>query len=654
MKFNNAILLLFFLFVLSYTNIIHAQYNEKYRPQFHFSPKKGWIGDPDGLVHSEGKYHLFWWGHAISEDLVHWEELPYPMQGSDGSFSYFSGSVVVDKDNTAGFGPNSMIAVYTMHKRGDSLPETQGLSVSNDRINFNFYKDNPVLDVRKIFFRDPQVFWHAPAKKWIMVITVPDMHKIHFYSSGNLKDWIYLSEFGDLGPRSAFWECPDLFELNVEGDSTQKKWVLLIGQGPNRVQYFMGTFDGKEFRADDATIGWLNEGKGIPGVVFDSFEGMNYANWRKSGTAFGSRPDIADSVVRIGRGDASSSRGSDTTRGTLTSQPFFIKQNAINFLIAGGNHPGQTCINLVINNKVVRSASGNNSSLLKWEGWDVSELKGQKAIIQIIDNYSGSDWGHIRIDHIMFSNAAQQQKLQHALWLDYGTDFYATRSYRYLDSVKPKPAFLGWLGNWEYARDVPSEWGKGFQSVPREIGLKKFPEGIRLVQAPIAALKGLRKDSVLFTNRIIKGVNEIPEFKPTTNTYEIEAVFNTDSLSVFGLNLLVGEGRKLVLSYNPKTFSLCLDRSDCTDFTSNADFTMKFATKMFVPAEPEGNLLKLHLLVDQSSIEVFTSQGKVVLSALTYPSSSQTGIQLFSEKGKTQLVSFKGWTLSSIWEKSNP
>jgi sucrose-6-phosphate hydrolase SacC (GH32 family) len=98
-----------------------AQYNEKYRPQFHFSPKKGWIGDPDGLVHSNGKYHLFWWGHAVSNDLVHWEELPYPMLGGDRSFSYFSGSVVVDKDNTAGFGANSMIAAYTMHKPGDSL-----------------------------------------------------------------------------------------------------------------------------------------------------------------------------------------------------------------------------------------------------------------------------------------------------------------------------------------------------------------------------------------------------------------------------------------------------------------------------------------------------------------------------------------------------
>jgi len=192
MKPNISVSYMVFFIISLCTVNLKAQYNEKYRPQFHFSPKSGWIGDPDGLVYFEGKYHLFWWGHAVSEDLVHWKELPYPMQGSDGSFSYFSGSVVIDKSNTAGFGPNSMIAFYTMHKRGDSLPETQGLSVSNDQINFNFYKGNPVLGVKKVFFRDPQVFWHEQTCKWIMVVTVPDQHKIHFYSSGNLKDTICL------------------------------------------------------------------------------------------------------------------------------------------------------------------------------------------------------------------------------------------------------------------------------------------------------------------------------------------------------------------------------------------------------------------------------------------------------------------------------
>lgn len=631
---------------------LYAQYNEKYRPQFHFSPKSGWIGDPDGLIYSEGKYHLFWWGHAVSEDLVRWQELPYPMKGGNRSFSYFSGSVVVDKENTAGLGTNSMIAVYTMHYPGDSLPEKQAISVSNDRINFNFYEGNPVLDVRKIFFRDPQVFWHEPTQKWVMAVTVPDMKKIHFYSSRNLKEWVYMSEFGDLGPRSAFWECPDLFEMDVDGEPGHKKWILLIGQGPNRVQYFMGDFDGKQFHADTTTVAFLKDGIGLPGKLFESFDALSYGNWKTTGTAFGNRPDDSDSVVRIGRGDANSLNGGNVETGTITSPVFTITEPVINFLIAGGNLPGRACINLLVDQKVVRTATGNNSNLLKWEGWDVSNLKGQKASIQIVDKASDEQWGHIRIDHILFSKVLQPKCLEHGLWLDHGTDFYATRSYRFPGNPEHKPVFMGWMGNWDYSRKVPSTWGKGFQSLPRAIALRRFREGIRLVQAPVFQLQQLRKHPVHFTNKTISGTKDLPEFKPAKNTYEIEAIFSTEIPSVFGFNLLVGEGRQLKLSYNPKTASLCIDRTNCTDFTTDADFTQKFATKMYAPVEPENKRLKFHILVDQSSVEVFTNKGKVVASLVTYPSESQTGIQVFSEKGPARLISFTAWELSSIWNHS--
>jgi len=643
--------LLFALLLVTAMQHLYAQYDEKYRPQFHFSPQKGWIGDPDGLVYTGGKYHLFWWGHAVSEDLVHWEELPYPMQGGSRAFSYFSGSVVVDKNNTAGFGANSMIAVYTMHYPGDSLPEQQAISVSNDRINFNFYEGNPVLDVRKIFFRDPQVFWHEPIQKWVMAVTVPDIKKIHFYSSRNLKEWVYMSEFGNLGPRSAFWECPDLLELDVEGEPGKKKWVLLIGQGPNRVQYFVGDFDGKQFRADDATVAFLKDGTGLAGKVFESFDATGYGTWKTTGTAFGSRPDDSDSVVRIGSGDANSRNGGNGKTGTLTSPVFTITEPVINFLIAGGNRPGKTCINLLVHQKVVRSATGDNSDLLKWNGWDVSDLKGEKAVIQIVDDASDEQWGTIRIDHILFSKVLHPKGLQHGLWLDYGTDFYATRSYRFPENPEHRPVFMGWMGNWDYARNVPSTWGKGFQSLPRAIALKKFPEGIRLVQSPIQALTKLRKKPVQFTNRAISGTRDITEFKPGRNTYEIDAVFSSKAAAAFGFNLLVGEGRRLRLSYDPATSNLCIDRTNCTDFTGNVDFTQKFATKMYAPVTPENGQVRLHMLVDQSSVEVFTNQGKVVLSLVTYPSELQTGIQVFSEKGPARLISFTGWELSSIWDQ---
>ncbi|MBE7159111.1 MAG: glycoside hydrolase family 32 protein, partial [Rhodospirillales bacterium] len=226
--------------------------DEKYRPQYHFRPQKGWIGDPDGLVKWKGNYHLFWWGHAVSRDLVHWKELSYPMKGGNG-FTYFSGSVIIDKNNTAGFGDSSMIAVYTEHKN-DSVPEYQSISFSQDDSIFHYYQNNPVLDIGSNSFRDPQVFWYEPKRQWIMIVTNAQLHKESFYSSPDVKHWTHLSDFGPMGSYNSDWEVPDLFQLPVDGNFNQKKWVLSIGQGPNRMQYFLGDFDGTTFTPDAQTV----------------------------------------------------------------------------------------------------------------------------------------------------------------------------------------------------------------------------------------------------------------------------------------------------------------------------------------------------------------------------------------------------------------
>lgn len=486
-------------FIFFYSNKLFAQYNEKYRPQFHFSPQKGWIGDPDGLVKFKGKYHLFWWGHAISEDMVHWYEMPYPMKGGNNTFTYFSGSVVVDKNNTAGFGDSSMVAVYTMHKN-DQVPEAQALSYSNDGINFHYYENNPVLDISSNSFRDPQVFWHKRTNKWIMAVAMPHRHKVGFYASSDLKQWQHLSDFGPMGAQASDWEVPDLFQLPVDGNSNNKKWVLTIGQGPNRVQYFLGDFDGTEF--------------------------------------------IPDAQTR-----------------------------------------------------------------------------------------------------------AQSKKADSALWADYGTDFYAARTWRNVDdTVSSRTTWLGWMGNWDYARQVPTKWGKGFESVPRDIDLQTFAEGARLVQTPIPELKQLRKDSVVFSNKMINGISKVTAFAPAKNIYEIEASFDTHSVGVVGFNLLVGNGRKLVVGYDTKAEKLFIDRTNCTDFTSDSVFNKHFPVKVFAPLTIKNHLLKLHILVDQSSVEVFASDGKIVMSTITFPAESQIGIELFAEQGKAKLVNFKGWILESIWK----
>ena len=332
---------------------------QKYYPQYHFRPAAGWIGDPDGLVYTDSLFHLFWWGHATSPDLVHWTEHPQPMKGGDGTFSYFSGSVAVDNHNTAGFGRKSMVAVFTRHYPGDTLPETQALAVSTDGGTvFNYYAQNPVLDINRIFFRDPQVFWYAPGKLWKMVVSVPDIQQIHIYESADLKSWKFCSAFDGLGAKNSFWECPDLFELSVAGTG-QKKWVMLIGRGPNRVQYFVGDFNGKTFTPDSLTAAYLTSGTGLSGTVFEDFE-QGLGNWKPTGNFAGKEPPAVDYLGN----SYVATPAQKPSAGRLTSQTFNIQSNAINFLIAGSNKPGSTCINLVVDGKTLRSTTGDNTKFL--------------------------------------------------------------------------------------------------------------------------------------------------------------------------------------------------------------------------------------------------------------------------------------------------
>lgn len=340
----------------------------------------------------------------------------------------------------------------------------------------------------------------------------------------------------------------------------------------------------------------------------------------------------------LGAGYVDSFGGSDSATGTLTSPEFQISKKAINFLIGGGNHPGQTCINLLIGDKVVRTASGDGTGSLKWNGWEVSELKGQKAKIQIVDSYTGTDFGHLMVDHILFADSVKDDHTEQALWADYGSDFYAARSWRDIDGVANRTVWCGWMGNWDYANAVPNLWGRGFPSLPREVSLATFPEGVRLVQNPVPELHKLRREPV----------QELSHFKPSRNTYEIEAQFAvTKPDAKFGFDLLVGDGRKLVLSYAAAKAQLSLDRTQTSDFKSDETFNKTFPRTMAAPLLARDGRIKLHLFVDQSSIEVLADSGQVVLSALTFPGENQTGIDLFGTGG--ELKSFTGWELNSIW-----
>lgn len=253
---------------------------ETYRPVYHHTPMYGWMNDPNGMFYKDGVYHLYFqynpygsmwanmtWGHSTSTDLTHWT-----YEGTaivpDAWGAIFSGSCVVDKDNTAGFGKGAVVAFYTSAKStpwGDVQSQSMAYSLDNGK-TFIKYEHNPILTSTERDFRDPKVFWYAPGKHWVMMLAVGQ--EMQIYSSGNLKEWKKESSFGAMqGAHGGVWECPDLVEVAVEG-SKEKKWVLICNLNPggpfggSAAQYFVGSFDGKKFVNESPTqTKWLDWGK---------------------------------------------------------------------------------------------------------------------------------------------------------------------------------------------------------------------------------------------------------------------------------------------------------------------------------------------------------------------------------------------------------
>jgi fructan beta-fructosidase len=248
--------------------LVRAQAAEPFRPHYHFTPERNWINDPNGLVFYQGEYHLFFqynpfgdkwghmsWGHAVSRDLLHWDQLPVALPEADG-LMIFSGSTVVDWRNSSGFGENGkppLVAMYTGHRAADGR-QAQCIAWSNDRgRSWNKFSGNPVLDVESNNFRDPKVFWYEPTQRWVMVVSMAEQRRIQFYNSIDLKYWNLLSEFGPTGATNGVWECPDMFPLRVEGNPHRIAWVLVVNVGTGSpaggsgTQYFVGYFDGQTF-----------------------------------------------------------------------------------------------------------------------------------------------------------------------------------------------------------------------------------------------------------------------------------------------------------------------------------------------------------------------------------------------------------------------
>jgi sucrose-6-phosphate hydrolase SacC (GH32 family) len=269
--------------------------DEPLRPRYHFTPPQNFMNDPNGLVFLDGEYHLFYqhnpqgekwghmsWGHAVSRDLLHWQHLPLALAEENG-IMIFSGSAVADPANTSGLcgaaAASCLIAIYTGHTEER---QTQNLAVSVDRgRTWRKFEGNPVVDLSRRDNRDPKVFWYEPSQRWIMVTVLAGSRRVRFFSSKDLKHWDVLSDFGPEGATGGAWECPDLFELPVEGGAPgETRWVLDVDLNPggrlggSGGQYFVGRFDGRRFtneNPDDLTL-WVDYGRDF--YASQSYDGI--------------------------------------------------------------------------------------------------------------------------------------------------------------------------------------------------------------------------------------------------------------------------------------------------------------------------------------------------------------------------------------------
>ncbi len=626
-------------------------YRERYRPQFHFTPAENWMNDPNGMVFHDGEWHLFYqynpfgdrwghmsWGHAVSRDLVRWEHLPVALAEAD-DIMIFSGSAVVDRHNTSGFGAGGrppLVAIYTGHHAGRQRQD-QRIAYSNDRgRTWTKWEGNPVLDIRAADFRDPKVFWHAGSGQWVMAVAHPLDRQVGFYGSPDLKHWRPLSTFGPAGSTEGIWECPDLFPLAVDDGGGAQKWCLVVNVGSGApaggsgCQYFVGGFDGREFVADARTHPRLAAETTVPeGEVFADFE-AGYGGWIATGEAFGDAParGALEGQMAVegflGGALVNSFHGGDASTGTLTSPEFEIAAPSIHFLIGGGAHEGRTCMNLLVGGEVVRTATGDEAERPAWHGWDVGELRGRRAQLQIVDAAEGS-WGHVNIDHIVFGAAAAASRPERALWADFGADFYAAVSWSDVPEEDGRRIWIGWMSNWTYAQDLPTAPWRSAMTVPRALSLRDTPAGFRLVQRPVRELGSLQEAPATFAGGTLAEANAWLAARAGAALIDLALRFDgVGADTEFGLRVHGAGGGVLELRHRDD--GLALDRTRAGEGGFHERFPAVHTAPC--PAAPDG-VLELRLLLDTSSIEVFAGGGTVVLSDRFFPAPGDYRLELF-------------------------
>ena len=485
-----------------------------YRPNFHFSPRKNWMNDPNGMFFYKGKYHLYFqhnpysniwgpmhWGHAISMDLITWEEQPIALFPDDLG-TIFSGSAVVDHKNTSGFGSVEnppIVAIYTNNdvqkeKEGSNLFQTQSIAYSLDEgQTWTKHKGNPVIinpGIRD--FRDPKVIWFDKDQKWIMILAASQQTK--FYQSKDLKKWKYMSSFGEgIGNHNGVWECPDLFELYVEGTS-KSKWVHLVSinpGGPNggsATQYFVGDFDGERF--------------------------------------------IIDSDFEL------------------------------------------------------------------------------------------------------------QMKKEHDFWTDFGKDNYAGVTYNNWRSKRLGVLYQGWMSNWQYANVVPTLTWRSAMTIPRELSLYLSQDSVfrirskNMISTKESIIKKVEKEKIILENTTLllnQGVLDLTKAKIEFELNNMEEVIYTFIVSN-------EKGDSLAFGYDHKQKQFFIDRSN----SGEVKFSNNFGSKPTIaPRFKKEDNLKINLILDKTSIELFFDEGETVMTEIFFPNEPFQSLSLETLAKKTSLRNLK-------------
>lgn len=657
-------------------------YQEPHRPQYHFSPPQQWMNDPNGMVYYEGEYHLFYqyhpeslvwgpmhWGHAVSKDLVHWTHLPIALHPDELGL-IFSGSAVVDWKNTSGFGENGrppLVAIFTHHlmegeKAGRNDFQYQSIAYSNDKgRTWTKYEGNPVLpnpgNIRD--FRDPKVFWHEGTQRWIMVLAAGDHVKI--YSSPNLKQWQHESDFGhNLGAQGGVWECPDLFELTVENTRDYRLWVMLVSINPGApnggsgTQYFVGRFDGSTFQLEEKFAkAMAGDSIAAPsGEVFADFE-RGYSGWTSEGLAFGKEsasgqlPNQATVTGYTDKRLANSFRGSGGSIGRLSSPEFMIEQPYIHFLIGGEENLERTALQLIVDGQPVRRATGKGDAQLRWTSWEVSQLIGKRAKLVLLDGSRNPD-GYILADHIVFADQPLKTVGNRTFWLDHGRDNYAGVTWSDILQDDGRRIFIGWMSNWDYARDVPTTPWRSAMTIPRTLTLRDTKQGARLYSQPARELRQLRRYTGAIRKQMVEGTLPLtPLLDAPHSLTETEIYLQWDSTQPpesIQLELSNKLGEKVTVGLDIKANEYFCDRTG-----SGPSFVEGFLSRDIAPRQGQGNRVKLHLFTDVSSLELFADGGQPNFTTRFFPTQPFNQIRLMSEGGKVMVAGGNIHALRSVW-----